>query len=88
MPARRHRRARRGRRPDTTAAERQRRRRARDRQGRKVFDVEAREDAVIKALRASGRIVADKIPTRVQIEKELAEILEFWAKRWSQTGHA
>jgi hypothetical protein len=73
---------------DRTAAERKRRHRARDRQGRKVFDVEVREDAVIKALRASGRVPADKIPTRARIETELAEILAFWAERWNQTGHA
>jgi hypothetical protein len=76
------------RRTPRTAAERQARRRARDRQGLNVYGVEAREGAVVSALHASGRVPADKIPTRARIEKELAEIVDFWAKRWSQNGHA
>jgi hypothetical protein len=88
MGARRKSRPRRGRRVDRTQAERQARRRARAERGRNVYDVVAQEDAVVRALHASGRVPVDKIPTRARIERELAEIVAFWAKRWNQNGHA
>jgi hypothetical protein len=66
--------------PVSPGALRARRSRARRRIGLCVFHVEADQRRTLAALRAAGRLADDV--TREEIERQLAEVLSDFARRW------
>jgi hypothetical protein len=67
---------------ESTSALRQRKCRARRRQGTVVLHVEAHEFRLIDALLASGRLSEDESQRRGLVEKAAARLLEDFAQRW------
>ena len=63
------------------AAERQRRRRARQRHGLVCVRLELEHDAVVEALLRSGRLSEEAAHDAV-VERAMAGVLDEWAKRW------
>jgi hypothetical protein len=64
------------------AAVRARRKRARRRQGLAIFYVEANEARMVEALLAAGRLTEAEALERPAVERELAKLLDDWARRW------
>ena len=64
------------------AAVRARRKRARRRQGLAIFYIEANEARMIEALLAAGRLTEAEALERPSVERELAQVLVDWARRW------
>ena len=63
-------------------AERQRRHRARQRQGDALYRLELPELAVAEALIASTRMSEDATRRRSLVEQALTEVMLDWVRRW------
>ena len=70
------------------AAVRQRRARARRRQGMVSLRLDVHEHRLAEALMVSGRLTDTQALERRQIEHELAKLVEDWIRRWLETRHA
>jgi hypothetical protein len=66
----------------STSALRQRKCRARRRQGTVVLHVEAHEFRLVDALITAGRLTEDESQRRGLVEKAAAALLEDFAQRW------
>src|SRR5215207_8261163 len=67
----------------SSAAARPRRARQRRRLGRVVFRVELDKGEIIQALISSGILSEVQAPRPRSMERELAEVLSAWARRWA-----
>jgi hypothetical protein len=63
-------------------AARQRRRRARVRQGLTPMQIDVHEDAVTSAMILSGRLTPEQTLRRQLVERECAKVLLDWARCW------
>jgi hypothetical protein len=64
-------------------AERQRRRRSRDRRGVRVFHVEAVDNAVAEALIRAGRLSPDAAARHSEVERELGVVIAQFVASWN-----
>ena len=70
------------------AADRQRRRRARQKRGLVCFRVEAAHDEVVEALIRLGRLSEARALRPRVVERALAAVVSEWTERWLNGRHA